>query len=397
MHDIRRRIRTVQDMAEFTRSLFLVSAVRMQRARQAHQAAQPYLAKSGELSRHLMAEGAVQGRHPFLQSRPVYSVGTLVVTSDTGLCGPCNSGPVRLALALQRELAVPVRYTTVGRWGQRALPAAGVAVTRHFDAMPHGFTVQDITPVARAMMGDFLSGEVDAVVVVHNRFESVLSQVPEAVPLLPLRPEFMMGGGDGPEAGGGPGVAGYHYFEPAPEELLRRLLPQLVTAELYDMLLQARVSEHAARMRAMKAANDNALELHDTLLARYRRMRQTEVTSESRLVGASAEVLREDAERAASGAPVRRRSRLKPATVYSPVSLSGEQQARILQWVHDRFGGSVRFEWLLDRSLIGGIRIQVDGRVFDGSVIGRLSALRARAGGDGHTGAAETPALSARR
>jgi F-type H+-transporting ATPase subunit gamma len=381
--DLRRRMQTVQNMAEFTRALYLVSAVRLQQAREALREASPYLEKARELSGRVMDRAGWGIADPLLATRPVYQVGVLVITSDTRLCGGCNSGPVRLALELERDLDVPVRYWVVGRQGAQMLRAAGVSPARVYEGIPHRVRLEHVAPIARMVMSEFTSEEVDAVVVVYNRFVSALTQWPEAIPLLPLSREFMAeAAAEAPAAAGPMGEGDRYQIEPEPEALLRALLPQLVTAEVYNTLMQARVSEHAARMRAMKTANNDALELHEKLLSQYRAMRQNEITSQARIVSAAAEVFRQrQAAAPPPAAAALEPSRLKRAVVTSAVRLSPAERGLVRDWVYRRFGYNVDFDWQEDRSLIGGVMVRLDGRVMDYSVTGHLEALRRQASG----------------
>lgn len=373
--DLRRRMNTVLNMAEFTRALYLVSAVRMQRARQALQEAMPYLEKARDLSRRIMGQTGWEARHPLLQSRPVYRVCVLLLTSDTRLCGGCNSGPTRMALALEQDLEVPVRYWVVGRQGAQALRSAGREPAQVFEGLPHRLRLEHVTPIARRLMSAFTGGEVDAVVVVHNRFVSVLSQWPEATPLLPLSGEFVRAAAENGRRAAGPEGRDRYRMEPEPVALLGELLPQLVTAELYHTLLHARVSEHAARMRAMKTANSDALELHERLLSRYRAVRQSEITSQARIVSAATEVFRQRQLAAQPELKLVPR-RLRQARIVSALALGPEDRTLVREWVYRRFGHNVDFNWQEDRSLVGGIRIELDGTVMDYTVMSHLDALR---------------------
>jgi F-type H+-transporting ATPase subunit gamma len=69
-------------------------------------------------------------------------------------------------------------------------------------------------------------------------------------------------------------------YEPSPQVIINHLLPMYVENTLYGMILDAKASEHAARMTAMKSATDNAEDLIKTLQLHYNRARQAAITVE---------------------------------------------------------------------------------------------------------------------
>jgi F-type H+-transporting ATPase subunit gamma len=69
-------------------------------------------------------------------------------------------------------------------------------------------------------------------------------------------------------------------FSPPAAELLEDLLPAAVKATLFQYFQEAVVSEHVARMIAMKAATDNAGKAGKNLTRKYNRARQAQITTE---------------------------------------------------------------------------------------------------------------------
>jgi F-type H+-transporting ATPase subunit gamma len=76
-------------------------------------------------------------------------------------------------------------------------------------------------------------------------------------------------------------------FEPSPEAILQELPALFVKKEIYQILLEAKASEHSARMVAMKAASDNASKLVDQLSLEYNKARQAAITQEILEIAAS--------------------------------------------------------------------------------------------------------------
>jgi F-type H+-transporting ATPase subunit gamma len=80
-------------------------------------------------------------------------------------------------------------------------------------------------------------------------------------------------------------------YEPGPDEILRRLVPDYVEISIYRALLESTASEHGARMTAMRNASENAGELIEDLTLQMNRARQAEITQEIMEVVAGAEGL----------------------------------------------------------------------------------------------------------
>jgi F-type H+-transporting ATPase subunit gamma len=107
---------------------------------------------------------------------------------------------------------------------------------------------------------------------------STLSQIPEKRQILPIGVGEVTGDSEHMAAGMNP-ESGY-LFEPNSQDVLDALLPYYVHFEVFQMLLNARASEHSARMVAMKSATDNAKSLMKDLTLEYNKMRQASITSE---------------------------------------------------------------------------------------------------------------------
>ena len=69
-------------------------------------------------------------------------------------------------------------------------------------------------------------------------------------------------------------------FDPSPEAVFERVVPQFIVATLFNAISQSSASEHAARMNAMQSATKNADEMLDRLRADYNARRQLAVTNE---------------------------------------------------------------------------------------------------------------------
>jgi len=264
--DIRRRIRSVKNTAQITKAMQMVAASKMRKAQGAALAGRPY---QEALDRVL---GALHGKvdpleNPLLEERPVQRELIVVISTDKGLCGPLNTN-------LFRELTTvdsvnPV-FITVGKKGVQYLARTRREILADFPAseVPR---FREIRPVATFCAERFLSHDVDQVRVLYPKFVNTLSQQPTFHRLLPISPAAIA-----PEAK----PSGEFVFEPNESAVLAAILPHYLGYEIYQMVLDARASEHSARMVAMKNATDNAKQLVKDLTLEYNKVRQASITTE---------------------------------------------------------------------------------------------------------------------
>ena len=276
--DIRRRIKSVKNTRQITRAMELVAASKMKKAQQAALAGRPY-AELMARTLAALADRVEEAHHPFLVKREVRTRGIILVTSDKGLAGPLNANLFKLVT----DIKTPAKYVVIGRKG-----AQFIARTRR-DLLAD-FTVSDRVPfsevrtVAEYMVKQYLAGVVDTVEILWPRFRNTLVQVPTLLPLLPLSSVkdviADLRSDAGESAAANTGLSSQMIFEPEPGQVLDALLPLYINREIYQQVLDARASEHSARMVAMKTAKDNASKLLDDLTLEYNKARQAAITQE---------------------------------------------------------------------------------------------------------------------
>jgi F-type H+-transporting ATPase subunit gamma len=274
--DIRRRIKSVKNTAQITKAMQMVASSKMRRAQQAALAGRPYAALMNSVLAEVL-HYAGDFRHPLMEARPVAKTAVILVSSDKGLCGGLNSNLLREASKLDKATI----FITAGRKGSQfvARTKRQLAAEFTYKDAPVFSEARVIAKFAREL---FLRGEVDRVDVLFTNFVSTLVQKPELRTLLPV----------GEITGVSAGVAGEdmteklergtteYLFEPGPEAVLGNLLPHYLNFQMYQILMEAKASEHSARMVAMKNATDNAKQLIKDLTLEYNKMRQASITNE---------------------------------------------------------------------------------------------------------------------
>ncbi len=285
---LRRRIRSIESTKKITRAMELIAASRIIRAQQRVEASRPYARYLTDVLHNLAAAGGNISANPLLQSpNDELPVGFIVVAADRGLAGGYNANVLRAAeraIEDERRAGRDYRLIVSGR------KAENYFRFKHYrlDATFHGFSEQpsyeDARAIAREVLTRFEAEEVGRVDLVYTQFLSVGSQRVVNRRFIPVPVETLTERTDeGPKAG--------YEFEPTPESILARLLPSYVEARLFDALLEAAASEHAARQRAMKSATDNASTLITNLTRVMNRARQESITTEIMEIVGGAEAL----------------------------------------------------------------------------------------------------------
>jgi len=277
MREIRTRIKTVRNIEKITRAMKLVAAARLRRAQERVEAARPYAERMEQMMRRLSAAGATI-QHPLLEVREERNIAVLVITSDRGLAGSYNTNLLRTAIQFLRQRETDtVRLVLMGRKGHQFFRRQKYQVLEeHPLGSGAGLTFADVQPIVATLRRMFESGEVDGVYVVYQKFQTAMTQVPTVLPLLPLRPPDEVEETPAKAAGQEQEMI----FEPAPSDLLGRLLPRYVDTQVFRAMAEAIASEHGARMTSMSAATENAGEMISTLTLSLNRARQAAITTE---------------------------------------------------------------------------------------------------------------------
>lgn len=268
--DIRRRIGAVKNIKQITRAMQFVAASKLKRAQDATLASRPYSEKLDEVLADLAAVLSAED-HPLLAEREGGGKRLLVlITTDRGLAGPLNTNTIRYASRAITEDKGDLAVVTVGRKGRDAMRRAGVPLEAHFAGFGDRPQFGDVIPLARLISDDFLSGAYARVDVIYSKFITTLTQKPELLQLLPIRPT------EDTE-----GIPGNQFiFEPSAAEVLQQLLPRYVATRLFQTVLEGKASEESSRMVAMKNATENAEELIEDLTLSYNKVRQANITRE---------------------------------------------------------------------------------------------------------------------
>jgi F-type H+-transporting ATPase subunit gamma len=291
VQDLKRRIRSVRNTRKITKAMELVASARLRRAQTRIEAMRPYADRMLELMGGVARASASVRSIPLLQRREVRTVAIVPLTGDRGLAGAFNGQVIRRALQLEREVrgeGKEVRWLVAGKKGRSTLTFRRYDVAGAWTGFSDRPEYGDAQAIAHRLTELYVEGEVDAVRLVYNEYESPLVQRVTVKEVLPIAEHLLE---TDEEERRDDAMRGDFIFEPEPEEILARLVPVYLETEVYRALLESAASEQGARMTAMRNASKNAGELIDGLTLQMTRARQAAITQELLEVVAGADAL----------------------------------------------------------------------------------------------------------
>lgn len=285
LKDLKNRIASVKNTRKITKAMQMVAAAKLRRAQEAAEAARPYAERMNAVMAGLAAGVGTSDSAPRLLSGTGSDRVQLMVvmTSERGLCGGFNSTIVRLARLHAQDLLAKgktVKILTVGKKGREQLRREfGQYFVGHVDLTEvKRVGYANAQGIARDILARFAAGECDVVTLFYNRFQSVISQIPTTLQVIPAMYE-------------GAGTTAQYDYEPSEEAILADLLPRGVATQVFTALLENGASEQGARMSAMDNATRNAGDMITKLTTIYNRSRQAAITKELIEIISGAEAL----------------------------------------------------------------------------------------------------------
>ena len=295
--DIRRRILAVKSTQHITMAMKMIGASRLRKAHDRIVAARPF---SHSMVRVLYSLAGRVGAaaHPLLAARddrkPGAHVLLVVVTADKGLAGGFNANVIRAAgqFILDRP-EQRVSLGLVGRKGRDFFRRRSYQVRLERMNLFAHLDFNDATSIAKPIIDDYVAGDIDAVYIVYNEFKSMIAQRVVTERLLPVprlgddlaalvpmtaSPGFNLDYDRDGRIDAGSQID--YLYEPDAQRILNALLPRYVQYEIFHALLESAAAEHAARMSAMDAATNNAIEIVDSLTLYMNKVRQAAITRE---------------------------------------------------------------------------------------------------------------------
>jgi F-type H+-transporting ATPase subunit gamma len=279
IRDIKRRIKSVKNTEQITRAMQLVAASKMKRAQDKALASRPYSLLLAEIFGSLLRESGELGKHPLMEKRNIARRGVLVLATDKGLCGALNANLFKKIIEIEGDAA----FVCIGKKATQFISRTGRQLLADFTVSDR-INFNEVRVAVEFMLDAYKNKQIDTLEIIFTRFVNTLHQEPMCEQLLPLTSfdetlqsfrkrlnvESLHAVDDSREI----------LFEPCMQAIATELPKLFIKQEIYQMLMEAKASEHSARMVAMKSATDNASNLVSSLTLEYNKARQAAITQE---------------------------------------------------------------------------------------------------------------------
>src|ERR687894_1739815 len=285
LRDLKRQIRSINNIAKVTEALQTVSAVKFRKAEARVKRARPYAENMEQMMRDVARHA--RGESPLLVGREGNRVAVASITADRGLAGGFNAQVLRRTWQFRRERDTEFVQVASGRKAVAFFRFRRIEPKVVYTGFSDSPTYEKAREIGHALTKLFEDEEADEVYLIYNRFESALTQRPVVTRLLPVAPE----GDDEEEQQQDTSGSTFLEYIPDAGEILERLVPRYVETMVWQALLESAAGEHGGRMTAMKNATDNANELTKDLTLEMNKARQAQITREISEIAAGAEAL----------------------------------------------------------------------------------------------------------
>ena len=267
IREVKKRIRSIENTKKVTHAMELVAGAKMRKSQMAALAGRPYSVNLGEIIDEVKAKSA--RKHELLKAKNAPGEIIILVTSDRGLAGGLNINLFREILAKEIKNA---KFITVGKKATNFAAKSRFEILASFTSEEKS-TLDLARTLSKMATNAYRQSQASKISLVYPHFESTIKQTPKWIQLLPIQINSI----DQPTA-----QPTYHYddliFEPSADGILESILPHFILTQIYQILLEAKASEHSARMVAMKNATDAAGDLIDDLTLTYNQARQEAIT-----------------------------------------------------------------------------------------------------------------------
>jgi len=282
LRDIRKRIRSVENIKQITRAMEMVAAARLRKAQAKAEQAQPYASKMRQILENL-ATASSEFTHPLYQQREVKRTGVVVIAADRGLCGSYNSNIFQVAdRFLKRAGQDKVELIVVGRKAVEFYRRRKWTIKKRVPEWGGKITFQQTKNLTHELVDWFITGELDEIWLVYTHFISIPSRKVVLEKFLNI---------EKPKSEERKIITDY-IFEPDPAEIYAEILPRYCVTKIQTVLAEAFASELAARMISMGAATKNAEEMIENLTLVRNKVRQAAITKEMLEITSGAEALK---------------------------------------------------------------------------------------------------------
>ena len=284
LKEVKSRILSVNSTQQITKAMKMVAAAKLRRAQDRVIQLRPYSDKLRTILNNLSSSSGSDSK--FLEERKINKALLIVVGSDKGLCGSFNSSVIKFTNQLidnnykrlyeNKKLTIlPIGNKMFDHYRKR-----NFVILDKFWSILKKSSYNDVVDISNFLMNEFILENYDKIDIIFNEFKNVAVQNTMVSNFLPVNKENDDDNNDT-----------NYIFEPNQKDILNKLIPKALSANLFKTILESNASEQGARMTAMSQATDNATELLKELKLSYNRSRQAAITKEILEIVGGAEAL----------------------------------------------------------------------------------------------------------
>ena len=278
--EISTRIKSIQDTMKITKAMYMMSSMKLRKARQKLESTEPYFYGLQEQIADILLHFPDM-QHLFFDNRGKDLQETskrrafIVITGDKGMAGAYNHNITKMTEEFMANTPGHHKLYVLGVVGRQYFSKKDVDMDGSFRYTVQKPTMHRARMISEEVIRSFLEREVDEVHIIYTQMQNAVVMEPVNMQLLPLKktsfsPLEM--------------PAEVHQEEiemfPSADGVLDIMIPNYLTGVIYGCLVEAYASENNARMTAMQASTDSAKKMLQDLSIQYNRARQAAITQE---------------------------------------------------------------------------------------------------------------------
>ena len=269
LRQVRKKTKSVTNVKKITKSMQLVSAIKMKRAQQAAIEAKPYQEQLEAIINRVMYKKNESISSLLVKPKIEKKFLRIIISANKGLCGSFNIDLLRYLLKNNEKNKTD--YIVVGKKAATFVSKIGETILADFSSNQ---SLNNVSAIFTMVINSFLSGTYSKVSIIYNAFISTLKTETVEHTLLPfsltseLKKESVKH------------LQNEYIIEPNPEDIIDSLLKSYLEDKIRNSIVQSEAGEHSARMIAMKNATDNANDVIYNLTLLGNKLRQEKITNE---------------------------------------------------------------------------------------------------------------------
>lgn len=299
--EIKRKISSIKNTGKITKAMELISTVKMKKAQDKAMTKKDFVLEV--LKIFLRIQDSLPEAHPLFAWTEAKDTLGVIITSNKGLCGGYNINVMKQVNKYMNEENIKsMDFIALGKRGARFVARTGNNLVSDYSTLlSDNIEPIMVKSIAKELREQYISGKYKKVVVFYTHYINTIRQIAVAREFLPIIPKdiedylFTILGEEldmDKILGTEDKLFGYQ-IEPSKEEIIEEVIPMILDMMFYDMILEAKASEHSARMIAMKNAKDNAKKIAESLTLKYNKARQAMITKEVSEITGGVEALKD--------------------------------------------------------------------------------------------------------